>query len=74
MLIFSNLDKLKFNSNVLLEKDENNNLHKDSIVKTDVVYKILNEQIIFKIGKVDKEKIEEYKQSFYRHFCMGDIV
>ena len=38
------------------------------------VYKILNEQIIFKIGKVDKEKIEEYKQSFYRHFCMGDIV
>lgn len=74
MLISSNLDKLKFNSNVLLEKDENNNLHKDSIVKTDVVYKILNEQIIFKIGKVDKEKIEEYKQSFYRHFCMGDIV
>lgn len=67
MLISSNLDKLKFNSNVLLEKDKNNNLHKDSIVKTDVVYKILNEQIIFKIGKVDKEKIEEYKQSFYRH-------
>ena len=67
MLISSNLDKLKFNSNVLLEKDKNNNLHKDSIVKTDVVYKILNEQIIFKIGKVDDEKIEEYKQSFYRH-------
>ena len=66
-VISSNLDKLKFNSNVLLEKDKNNNLHKDSIVKTDVVYKILNEQIIFKIGKVDDEKIEEYKQSFYRH-------
>ena len=66
MLISSNLDKLKFNSNVLLEKDKNNNLHKDSIVKTDVVYKILNEQIIFKIGKVDYEKIEEYKKKFYR--------
>lgn len=66
MLISSNLDKLKFNSNVLLEKDKNNNLHKDSIVKTDVVYKILNEQIIFKIGKIDDEKIEEYKQSFCR--------
>ena len=39
-------------------------LHKDSIVKTDVIYKILNEQIIFKIGKVDEEKIEEYKKSF----------
>ena len=41
-------------------------MNKDSIVKTDVVYKILNEQIIFKIGKVDYEKIEEYKKKFYR--------
>ena len=47
MLISSNLEKLKFNSNKLLEKDDSNNLHKDSIVKTDVIYKILNEQIIF---------------------------
>ncbi len=65
MLISSNLNKLKFKSNKLLMKDETNNLHKNSIVKTDVVYKILNEQIIFKIGKVDHEKIEEYKKSFY---------
>ena len=65
MLISSNLEKLKFKANILLEKDNVNNLHKDSIVKTDVIYKILNEQILFKIGKVDSEKIEEYKQSFY---------
>ena len=65
MLISSNLDKLKFKVNKLLEKDDINNLKKDSIVKTDVVYKILNEQIIFKIGTVDNEKIEEYKNSFY---------
>lgn len=65
MLISSNLEKLKFNTNILLEKDNVNNLHKDSIVKTDVVYKILNEQILFKIGKVDNEKIEQYKQGFY---------
>ena len=65
MLISSKLDKLKFPSNKLLEKDKTNNLKKDSIVKTDVVYKILNEQIIFKIGKVDIEKVEEYKKSFY---------
>ncbi len=64
MLISSNLDKLKFKTNKLLEKDEINNLHKDSIVKTDVIYKISNEQIIFKIGKVDNEKIEEFKKSF----------
>lgn len=65
MLISSNLDKLKYPSNKLLEKDEMNKLHKDSIVKTDVIYKILNEQIIFKIGKADNEKIEAYKKSFY---------
>lgn len=64
MLISSNLEKLKFSANKLLEKDNINNLHKDSIVKTDVLYKISNEQILFKIGKVDNEKIEEYKKSF----------
>ena len=65
MLISSNLDKLKFKANKLLEKDTLNNLKKDSIVKNDVVYKILNEQIVFKIGTVDHEKIEEYKNSFF---------
>ncbi len=65
MIISSNLEKIKYKANKLLEKDKTNNLHKDSIVKTDVVYKILNEQIVFKIGKVDNEKIEEYKKSFY---------
>ena len=40
MLISSNLEKLKFKTNKLLEKDALNNLHKDSIVKTDVLYKI----------------------------------
>ena len=65
MLISSNLEKLKFESNKLLKKDNSNNLRRDSIVKTDVLYKILNEQIIFKIGTVDRERIEEYKDSFY---------
>lgn len=65
MLISSKLDKLKYKSNIFLKKDDTNQLNKDSIVKTDVVYKILNSQIIFKIGKVDKQRIEDYKKSFY---------
>ena len=40
MLISSNLEKLKYSVNVLLKKDEINNLNKDSIVKTDVMYRI----------------------------------
>ncbi len=67
MLISSNLNKLKYKANKLLEKDKINNLKKDSIVKTDIVYKILNEQIVFKIGTVDNEKVEEYKKSFYEN-------
>ena len=65
MLISSNLNKLKFTSNKLLKKDEQNHLHKNSLVKTDVIYKILNQQIEFRIGKVDSERIDQYKKSFY---------
>ena len=65
MLISSNLNKLKFASNELLKKDEINHLHKNSLVKTDVLYKISNEEIEFKIGKVDTERVEQYKTSFY---------
>lgn len=72
MLISSNLEKLKFKANKLLKKDNSNNLYRDSIVKTDVLYKILNEQIIFKIGTVDLEKIEEYKKSFYESLQIED--
>ena len=66
MLISSQVDKLRYESNKLLKKDEINGLNKDSIVKTDVIYKIDATQILFKIGKVDEEKIEEYKESFYK--------
>ena len=64
MLISSNLNKLKYNSNVLLKRNENNNLNKDSIVKTDIMYRILNENILFKIGEVDRVKVLEYKRCF----------
>lgn len=73
MLISSNLDKLKFASNELLKKSEINNLHKNSLVKTDVIYKISNEQIEFKIGKVDIEKVEQYKKSFYESVSKNEM-
>lgn len=67
MLISSNLNKLKYNTNKLLVKDNLNGLNRNSIVKTAVVYKILNSQIIFKIGMVDLNKVEEYKRNFYNN-------
>ena len=69
MLISSNLKKLKYKQNVLLKMDNENNLHKNSIVKTDIIYKILDTQIQFKIGKVTPEKVEQYKMIFYNNLC-----
>ena len=65
MLISSKVEKLKYKENYFLKKDTQNNLHKNSIVKTDIIYKILHNQILFKLGNVDMEKIEEYKQAYY---------
>ena len=64
MLISSQIEKLKYDSNKLLKKDVQNGLKKDSIVKTDVVYKISNSQILFKIGSVEEKRVNEYKESF----------
>ena len=65
MLISSNLKKLKYATNKLIKKDEQNGLNKDSLVKTDVIYKISNNQILFKIGEVGLDKVDEYKKAFY---------
>ena len=62
MIISSNLEKIKYDSNVLLRKDSINNLNKDSIVKTDRMYVLIKENIIFKIGEVSLENIEIYKR------------
>lgn len=64
MLISSQLDKLKYGSNKLLNKSAENGLNKDSLVKTDVIYKINANQILFKIGSIEKKNIEKYKNSF----------
>ena len=64
MLISSRLEKLKYKSNEELKKDEINNLDRDSIVKTDVIYRIHNDQILFKMGEVSLDKIEEYKKCY----------
>ena len=65
MLISSNLKKIRYQANKLLEKNTINGLDKNSIIKTDVIYKISNSQILFKIGEVELDKVEEYKKAFY---------
>lgn len=61
MLISSKIEKVYFKSNKYIKKDDKNNLKKDSIVKTDVIYKIFTKNILLKIGKIDKTKVDIYK-------------
>lgn len=61
MLISSKIEKLSFKSNKYIEKDNQNNLKKDSIIKTDIIYKIFTKNILLKIGNIDKTKVDIYK-------------
>ena len=60
LLISSHIDKVKYKSNIYLKRNNFNNLKKDSIVKTDVVYKLNKENIKFKIGEVSIEEFNTY--------------
>ena len=64
MLISSKVDKVRFRTNILLKKDKNNNLMHDSIVKTDEIYKIKQNQISNYIGKIDEDLIERFIQMY----------
>ena len=64
MLISSKIEKVKYEANQLLPKNKINGLKKDSIVKKDVVYKILNSQILFRVGTIDEDTINLYKDSY----------
>ena len=68
LLISSQLDKLKYNTNLFLAKDEKNNLKKDSILKLDSIYRIENEDILFKVGEVTKEKLDIYRKIFIKMY------
>lgn len=67
MLISSNLEKLKYGANKLLEKNTSNKLKKNSIVKTDVIYSIHENEILFKVGEVNIEQIMEYRENFKKY-------
>lgn len=61
MLLSSRIEKIKYQYNKFIKKDDKNNLKKDSIIKTDVIYKIFTKNILLKIGNIDKTKVDIYK-------------
>ena len=65
-LISSQLNKLKYDTNLFLAKDNQNKLKKDSILKLDNIYRIENEDILFKVGEVTQEKLNIYRDTFIK--------
>lgn len=74
LLISSNISKLKYSKNVSLTPDDKNNLNKESIVKTDYVYRLDTEAIVYKIGEVSIEKINYYKECVKNNFIENKDV
>lgn len=64
MLISSRLQKTKYDANILLPKNEQNGLEKDSIVKTDAIYQIDNSEVLFRIGTVTQGAINFYMNNY----------
>lgn len=57
MIVSSHVEKETYPTNVRINKDSKNGLHKDSIVKCDYIYNIPAKNIQKKIGSVD---IDDY--------------
>lgn len=64
MLISSRLQKTKYDANILISKDKQNGLEKDSIVKTDAIYQISNSDVLFRIGTVTQGAINFYLSNY----------
>lgn len=62
MLLSSKVEKASYKTNKIIRKNNDNNLRKDSIIKTDAIYKIFTKNILLKIGNIDKTKVEIYKK------------
>ena len=75
MIISSNIKKEKYKYNIKINKNKENKLYKNSIVKTYHIYKLNENNILKKVGRIDNDmiklfesKYEEYsnEQSFVR--------
>lgn len=69
MILSSKIEKVSYRANILIERDNINNLRKNSIIKTDVIYKIFTQNILIKIGNIDKNKVEIYKNNLINNTC-----
>lgn len=66
-LLSSHLDKATYPYNEELNRNETNNLHRDSIVKCDDLIEISENEIKFKIGTVTQEDLEKFVDTYSKY-------
>lgn len=66
-LLSSHLDKATYPYNEELNRNETNNLHRDSIVKCDDLIEISENEIKFKIGTVTQEDLERFVDTYSKY-------
>ena len=66
-LVSSNLDKASYPYNEKIDKNEENHLKKDSIVKCDDLIEVYGSQIQFKLGKVREEELERFLDTYEKY-------
>lgn len=64
MILSSNIIKENYKYNIKISRDSKNKLNKDSIIKTDHIYKLKEKDILKKVGKIDKELIELFIKKY----------
>ena len=66
-LLSSNINKATYPYNERINKNNTNNLHKDSIVKCDDLIELSEKEIKFKIGTVTQEELEKFINNFEKY-------
>lgn len=66
-LLSSNVNKASYPFNEVLNKDNDNNLRKDSIVKCDDLIQLTETEIQFKIGSVAEEDLKRFLDTYEKY-------
>lgn len=71
-LISSNINKVTYQYNELIKKDEKNNLRTDSIVKCDDFIELDSKEISFKIGSVSEKELIRFLDTYEKYLKEND--
>ena len=64
MIISSNIKKEKYKYNIKINKNKENKLYKNSIVKTDHIYKLNENDILKKVGRINNDMIKLFESKY----------